>query len=307
MSTTGRDLARRLRGLVALGTATTLVLFLAYRGVHGDAVPLSDATTPAVLAVDTARNALYEAHDIVRNSGAGGDTSGEFYTRISVAQQSLAVAASENVMGLEGRHDLQTVTGLIAVYSIWLDRRGREPAGSPLRAAYLQYAERVLGPGTGGDIMSRLADLRAGQVAEARRQASFPWPLWLGWGTVAVLWTLLCAALLETQRFLRHRFRRPVDLRLLGATALCVTGVPTLAWHTVAVHGAMSGALSEIVRPVPAAKVPDTADDVHGALRHAWFWASLSEWVLLGGVVVVALAVWGLWPRIAEYRFRVPR
>ncbi|MFI8951747.1 hypothetical protein ACIGO6_35260 [Streptomyces sp. NPDC053750] len=312
MSTTGRALTRRLRLLVVVGTVTTLVLFLAYRGVHDDTVPLSTASTPGILAVDTAQGAMREAHRVVRDSGPEGDTSGEFHTQISVAQQSLAVAASENVTGLAGRHDLQTLTGLIAVYSGWVERRGREPDDSPLRAAYLHYAEKVLGleaePGTDGDIMNRLEALRAEQLAEARRQAAFPWQLWLGWSTVAVLYVVLCGALLETQRFLRRRFRRPVQLRLLAATAVCALGVPVLAWHTLSAHRAMTDSLAEVSveRDDPAA-VPDVADEVHGALADAGFWASLSDWVLLGGAVVVALTVWGLWPRIAEYRFRGPR
>ncbi|MGV9984956.1 hypothetical protein [Streptomyces olivaceus] len=311
MSTTGRDLARRLRLLLVLGTVTTLALFFAYRGVHDDTVPLSTASAPGILAVDTAQGALREAHRVVRGTGAEGDTSGEFLTQVSVAQQSLALAASENVTGVAGRHDVQTVTGLIAVYSGWVERRGREPDGSPLRAAYLHYAEKVLGleaePGTEGDIMSRLDTLRGAQLAEARRQAAFPWQLWFGWCTVAVLYAALCGALLETQRYLRRRFRRPLHLRLLAATAVCALGVPLLARHTLAAHRAMTESVADVRVPARPDAVPEVAGEVQGALADAGFWASLSDWVLLGGAVVVALTVWGLWPRIAEYRFLGPR
>ncbi|WP_109033993.1 hypothetical protein [Streptomyces rubrogriseus] len=309
MSTTGRDLVRRLRLLLVLATATTLALFFAYRGVHDDTVPLSTASTPGIRAVDTAKSALRQANAVVRETGAEGDTSGEFLTQVSVAQQSLALAASENVTGLAGRHDVQTVTGLIAVYSGWVERRGREPDGSPLRAAFLHYAEKVLGleaeAGTEGDIMSRLDDLRGEQLAEARRQAAFPWQLWLGWCTVAVLYAALCGALLESQRYLRRRFRRPVQLRLLAATAVCAVGVPVLAWQTVSAHRAMTDSVFEVrVPPAAPEAIPEVADEVQGALANAGFWASLSDWILLGGAVVVALTLWGLWPRIAEYRFR---
>ncbi|MFG2678654.1 hypothetical protein [Streptomyces sp. NPDC048392] len=312
MSTTGRDLTRRLRLLLVLATAATLALFFAYRGVHDDTVPLSTASAPGIVAVDTAQSALRQAHRVVRDSGAGGDTSGEFLTQISVAQQSLALAASENVTGLAGRHDVQTVTGLIAVYSGWVERRGREPDGSPLRAAYLHYAEKVLGldaePGTEGDIMSRLDSLRGEQLAEARRQAAFPWQLWLGWSAVAVLYAALCGALLETHRFLRRRFRRPLHPRLLAATAVCALGVPVLARNTVSAHRAMTGSVAEVrVPPADPDAIPEVADEVQSALADAGFWASLSGWILLGGVVVVALTVWGLWPWIAEYRFRGTR
>jgi hypothetical protein len=312
VSTTGRDLVRRLRLLLVLATAATLALFFAYRGVHDDTVPLSTASTPGIRAVDTARGALRQAHDVVREGGAEGDTSGEFLTQISVAQQSLALAASENVTGLAGRHDVQTVTGLIAVYSGWVERGGREPEGSPLRAAFLHYAEKVLGveteAGTEGDIMSRLDALRGEQLAEARRQAAFPWELWLGWCTVAVLYAALCGALLETGLFLRRRFRRPVPVRLSAATALCAAGVPVLAWQTFSAHRAMTDAVAGVrVPPAGPDAVPEGAGEVRGALADAGFWASLSNWIPLGGAAVVALTLWGLWPRIAEYRFRGQR
>ncbi|MEU9071075.1 hypothetical protein AB0D60_29770 [Streptomyces sp. NPDC048306] len=312
MSTTGRDLTRRLRLLLALATATTLALFFAYRGVHDDTVPLSTESAPGIRAVDTAQSALRQAHDVVRDTGAEGDTSGEFLTQISVAQQSLALAASENVTGLAGRHDVQTVTGLIAVYSGWVERGGREPDGSPLRAAFLHYAEKVLGlraeAGTEGDIMSRLDALRGEQLAEARRQAAFPWQLWLGWCTVAVLYAALCGALLETQWFLRRRFRRPARLRLPAATVLCAFGVPLLAWQTLRTHRAMTDSVAEVrVPPAGPDAIPVVADEVQGALADARFWASLSDWILLGGAVVVALTLWVLWPRIALYRYRGQR
>ncbi|MER6343785.1 hypothetical protein ACWC10_00510 [Streptomyces sp. NPDC001595] len=312
MSTTRRDLTRRLRLLLALTAATTAVLFLAYRGVHDDTVPLAADSAPGILAVDTARNAMREAHEVVRDSGPRGATGGEFHTQVSVAQQSLARAAAEDVIGVEGRHDLQTITGLIAVYSGYVELWGREPDGSPLRAAYLVYAERVLGVGagtpTGEDILSRLGDLRDKQLDEAGRQADFPWQLWLGWSTVLLLYVALCAALLETQRYVRRRFRRPVQLRLLAATVLCAAAVPVLAWLSRVAHDAMARSVTAISAPrTDSDDIPGVAGQVRHELGDAGFWASLSDWVLLGGAVVMALTAWGLWPRISEYRFRVPR
>ncbi|QIJ62290.1 hypothetical protein [Streptomyces sp. JB150] len=313
MSTTRQELVRRLRRLLALALATTCVLFVAYRGVHDDTVPLASSSTPGILAVDTARHAMRQAHEEIRDSGPEGDISGEFHTWTSVAHQSLALAASENVTGAKGRHDLQTITGLIAVYSAWVERWGQETdTGSPLRAAYLHYAERVLGldsaPGTDGDVMSRLDALRAEQLAEAERQAAFTWQQALWWSAVAALYVALCLALLEAQRFLRRRFRKPVQLRLLAATGVCALGVPVLAWLTIEAHGAMADTLGWIrVRRQDPDLVPEVADNVERSLADAGLWSSLSDWVLWGGAVVMALTLWGLRPRIAEYRFRGTR
>ncbi|MFJ8942714.1 hypothetical protein ACIRG4_05420 [Streptomyces sp. NPDC102395] len=301
MNTTRRDLVRRLWLLLSLGAVTTLVLFGSYRGVHDDTVPLASSSTPGILAVDTAKNALRRAHAAVDGSGPAGDTTGEFHTQISVAHQSIAVAASEDVTGLADRHTLQTVTGLITVYSSWVERAGRE-ADPSLRGAYLDYARQGR-----DDIVERLDELRAQQLAVARRQASFPWPLWLGWGAVVVLSLTWCAALVEAQWYARRRFRDAVHPPLLAATVLCAGGVATLGWFTVRAHSAMADSVAELRTPRPAPEIPQAGADVRRNLADAGLWASLSEWVLVAGVALMALTVAGLWPRIAEYRFRGPR
>ncbi|MEV6409453.1 hypothetical protein AB0M58_42155 [Streptomyces bobili] len=301
MSTTGRALTRRLRLLLALGALTTLALFAAYRGVHDDTVPLASSSTPGILAVDTAKSALLRAHAAVDGSGPAGDATGEFHTQLSVAHQSIAVAASENVTGPADRHTLQTVTGLITVYSAWVERAGRESDAS-LRGAYLHYAQQGR-----DDIVDRLDDLRDEQVRVARAQASFPWPLWLGWGTVLVLCLVLCAGLVEAQRFSRHRFRTPVHPPLLAATVLCASGVAVLGWFTVRARSAMRDSLAELRVTRSADEIPGAGADVERYMADAGLWASLSEWILVGGALLMALTWLGLWPRIAEYRFRTPR
>lgn len=210
---------------------------------------------------------------MVRETGAEGDTSGEFLTQVSVAQQSLALAASENVTGLAGRHDVQTVTGLIAVYSGWVERRGREPEGSPLRAAFLHYAEKVLGleaeAGTEGDIMSRLDALRGEQLAEARRRPPSP-----GSCGSAGARSRCCT------RPVRGAAGEPAvpAAPLPAARATAVAGrhrgvrrrVPVLAWQTVSAHRAMTDSVAEVrVPPAAPEAIPEVADEVQGALADA--------------------------------------
>lgn len=301
MSTTGQDLVLRLRLLLVLGVVTTLVLFGAYRGVHDGAVPLASSSTPGILAVDAAKNALQQAHAAVDGSSPAKDTTGEFHTQISVAHQSLAVAASENITGPADRHTLQTVTGLVTVYSAWVERVGKE-TDATLRGAYLHYAEQGR-----DDIIDRLDDLRNAQLDVAREQASFPWPLQLGWGTALGLWLALCAALVEAQRFARHRFRSAVHPPLLAATVLCTSGMAVLGWFTVRAHTAMGDSLAALRTPRPAQEIPEVGAVVERHLADAGFWASLSGWILVGGVLLMVLTWAAMWPRISEYRFRVPR
>ncbi|UIX30099.1 hypothetical protein [Streptomyces sp. GQFP] len=307
MSTTGRDLTRRLRLLLALGAAATLVLFGAYRGVHDDTVPMASSSTPGILAVDTAMHAMRTANKVVSGAGATDDTTGEFHTQISVAHQSLARAASENVTGIEGRHTLQTVTGLIAVYSGFVERSGKEGDDSVLRGVYLHYAGRVLSSESDGDIMDRLKDLRAEQVKKAEGQASFPLPLRLGWSAVLVLYVALCAALVEAQWFARRRFRHSVHPPLLAATVLCLAVVAVLGWLTLGAHTAMNGTLDGLLQPKSADEIPGFAAHAEVKMENVGLWAALSNWVLIEGALLMALMVAGLWPRIAEYRFKASR
>ncbi|MCQ0023692.1 hypothetical protein M4914_12525 [Streptomyces somaliensis DSM 40738] len=302
MSTTARDLRERLIRLVALGLATTFVAFGAFRAVHDDAARLAGSSSPGVLAVDTARSALMSARESVPGAGLDGAGSGTFHTRVSVAHQALAVAASENVTGVEGRRTIQTVTGLIAVYSGWVEQAHREPARSPLRAAYLHYADRVLNaPGTEEDITGRLTDLRSQQVAVAKEQASLGWARALSW-TAAALFALLCAALWETQRFTRHRFRRLADPPLLAAAALWTAGAAVLAWLTLRTRGGTARALAELRTPRTGDGVAAAGGRVAEHLAGVDLRAAASDLILVGGVALVALTVSGLLPRINEYR-----
>ncbi|MEU3446265.1 hypothetical protein AB0H29_03390 [Streptomyces thermolilacinus] len=303
MSTTAYDLRLRLAVLVALGLAATLVLFGAYRSVHDDAARLAEASSPGVLAVDTARSALALAHEAVPEAGLEGAGTGAFQTRVSVAHQALALAASENVTGIEGRRTLQTVTGLIAVYAGWVEQAHREPDGSPLRTAYLHYADRVLdAPGTDEDVMGRLAELRAQQLAVAERQAALGRPLTLAWVAAAVLFTALCAALWEAQRFTRRRFRRLADPPLLAATALWTAGAATLAWLTFRTREGTAQALRELRGAPTGDGIATAGARVARHLADVDVRAAASDWILVGGVALVALSVSGLLPRIAEYR-----
>ncbi|CAL9306566.1 hypothetical protein [Streptomyces sp. SudanB25_2051] len=303
MSTTAHDLRVRVTLLVALGLATTLVLFGAYRAVHDDAARLAGASSPGVLAVDTARSALGLARAAVPEAGLEGAGTGAFQTRVSVAHQALALAASENVTGIEGRRTLQTVTGLIAVYSGWVEQAHREPAGSPLRTAYLHYADRVLdAPGTDEDIMGRLDELRARQLAVADRQAALGTPLTLAWAAAAALFTALCAALWEAQRFTRRRFRALADAPMLAAAALWAAGAATLAWLTLRTRGATAEALRELRGEPTGDGIATAGARVAAHLADVDVRAAASDWILVGGVALVALSVSGLLPRIAEYR-----
>ncbi len=306
MSTTARELARRLWTLLALCVAATAALFGAYQGVHTDAVPLSTRSAPAVLAVDTAKDALTQAKDDAVRGAAG---NGDFQTRISVAEQSLALAASDNVTSLKGRQALQTVTGLIAVYTGMVEQADEEPSGSALRTAYLGYAASVLDnrqtPQAG--VMGRLDQLQSDQLATLSGQSSFGWPLWLGCGAVAVLGLALVVALVEVQRYSRRRFRRRWNRPLAAATVLLAAGTAVLGRFTWQTHSGMAQARARLAPPLAGDAIQRAGAAVARCMAGTDFRAAVADWIPIGGAALMVLIVAGLMPRIADYRFRGSR
>ncbi|WP_261800930.1 hypothetical protein [Streptomyces sp. PBH53] len=299
-STTARDLAVRRRLLLALSALLTLSLFVSYQGVHGDANALRTSSAPAVLSLDTALYALGQAQ---RDAGAPAPTS-DFQKQISVAAQSLsAAAADDDIGGSGGRQALQTITGLITVYAVKVQQSQLQPNGSVLREAYLSYATSILTE-KGSGIQDRLRTLQRQQRAAVHRQTSFGPPLWLSWTVTLLLALALGAALLETQLFLRHRFRRRYNRQLLAALALSAAGVVTTVLFTVWTQQGMTDTRQLLDRPLPGRLIPDAGRDTASYLAHTGFRASAAVWILIGGVLLMALAETGLRRHIDEYRFR---
>ncbi|MFB7505710.1 hypothetical protein [Streptomyces broussonetiae] len=298
-STTARDLAVRHRLLLALSALLTLSLFLSYEGVHGDADPLRTSSAPAVLSIDTALYALGQAQDDAAQAAPTSD----FQKQISVAAQSLAAAAGDGVGGPAGRQALQTVAGLITVYAVKVQQAQLQPSDSVLRDAYLSYATSVLAePGSG--IRARLSTLLAQQQDAVRRQASFGPLLWFGWTMTLLLAGVLAAALLETQLFLRRRLRRRYNRGLLATGALLVAGTGTALLFTVWTHRGMAHTRTLLDRPLTGPLITDAGRHTASYLAHTGFRASAAGWILIGGIVLMALAETGLRRHIDDYRFR---
>ncbi|MFF8950566.1 hypothetical protein ACF09I_17500 [Streptomyces sp. NPDC014940] len=299
-STTAYDLAVRRRLLLALSALLTVSLFASYQGVHGDAGPLRTSSAPAVVSIDTALYALGEAE--ADATGATPSTS-EFQKQISVAAQSLAQAAADDVGGPAGRQAVQTVAGLITEYTGMVQKAQLQPSGSVLREAYLSYASSMLKSDESG-IEARLKLLQDQQRAAVRRQTSFGGPLWLGWSVAGLCALALGAALAETQLFLRRRFRRRYNRQLIGAAVLTAGGFVTLVLFTVWTHRGMADTRGLLDRVVAGQAVSDAGPRTASYLAHTGFRAAASAWIVIGGVLLMALTETGLRPHIDDYRFR---
>ncbi|MGW4565664.1 hypothetical protein ACWEN3_25680, partial [Streptomyces sp. NPDC004561] len=229
--------------------------------------------------------------------------SSDFQKQISVAAQSLAAAAGDDVGGPAGRQALQTVAGLITVYAVKVQQAQLQPDGSVLREAYLSYATSILtDPGSG--IQARLKVLQRQQRAAVHGQTSFGPLLSLGWGTTLLLTLALAAALLETQLFLRRRLRRRYNRGLLAAGALLAAGLAVTLLFTAWTHAGMADTRHLLDRPLTGRAITDAGRQTASYLAHTGFRAAAAGWILIGGVLLMALAETGLRRHIDEYRFR---
>jgi hypothetical protein len=322
MSTTRRSLIRRLVTLLALTSAGTLALLAAYAGVHGTSGTVRVDTAPAILDVAAAQTALELADSSARTSlesdHAGLMGTGEEYrTQIAAADQSLSRASEGNVTGESGRRTLQTLAGLVTAYTGWIERADRREDSAELRAAYLSYAEGMLRRPDSG-ILPRLEALQDEQRQALARQVSFGPLQWLCWAAAVALFLALGWVLVGTQRFVRLRFRRRWNPWLAVATLLLALVLVPLALFTVQVRTSMEqseGLLGDVVaqqqrvgtsQPGAADVGPEirkTAEEVEHDMSGTRWRADLIGLIPVAGLLIGALVVRGLQPRIAEYRF----
>lgn len=304
-SGTLRELTRRRLALLVLAVLACTALHHAFQGVHADADPLRTSTVPGILAVDTAIDALADAENGI--DPRQGASSADFLTRISVAHQSLARAAADDVTGLNGRQTIQTVTGLIATYSGWIEDANGQPAGSVLQTAYLQYATDMLGTQSAGSaadatIMGRLVELRAEQQEVLRRQSDFGPLLWAEWSFAAVLTLALLALLAEAHAFSGTRFRHRWNPPLALAVLLLAGGAVALAVFTVLTRAALAYARDQLTPALKGDAIPKAGAAVAARLAGTGFRAAAADWIWAGGLLLAALVLLGLQPRISEYR-----
>jgi hypothetical protein len=300
-STTRKGLLLRLWALLALTVAGMVALSVAYQGVHRNSGPLRTSSAPAVIEVATARRTLDQTQKIVE-----GRLPGDVETGISVADQSLAQAASRNVTGTTGGQTLHTLVGLMVTYNSRVEQAENQDRGLPLRDAYVSYARSTLRrSGTG--IIPRLERLQGTQRAVVDRQASFGWAQWLSWGAALVLLVALAGLLVETQFYLRRRFRRRFNPWLAAATAVLVLGVTPLVAATVRTQLALEASRDRLVtvtRTTDHQEITRAQEYVRSRMDGTKQWATAVYAVPVEGVALGALVVAGMWRRVGEYRFQ---
>ncbi|WP_030835312.1 hypothetical protein [Streptomyces hygroscopicus] len=307
MSGTRAFLVRRLAALLVVTALAVSTLLAAYYGVSRNSAAVTDRSTPAILQVAAATEALRGSYREAEGSLNGSTTDveglGENYrTRLSTAGQSLAQAVKSTTGGEPARRSLLTVAGLVSSYSDIIEQAYVNRDNANLRAAYLSYARTML-ERSDGDILGRLRAVQARQLHVLEEQTSFGWLLSCAWLLVPVLFLTLAGLLGHTQYFLRHHFRRLVNPWLATATALLVAVVP-LAVFTYQTQGRLESARTTLSADDIGSDSGGTAKEVADTMRDTHWRAGAVDWIPLGGTALAALIVAGLQPRIDEYRFQ---
>lgn len=217
------------RSMVVLELALVAVLGMSAwvaQGTRATAERVEAHSVPSIMHILAAHAAVVEADaaavDSFRTGAAGLTGPGERYqNQIALAGQSLTQLAVDSIAGASVGQSIQLVQGQLAAYTGLVEQADaqfrRDPA-SILARADLWYASRLLHqPGSG--ILAQLDDLLAveREALAGRLTGGRMAPGWVAvWIIPAVL---LLTLLVGTQVFLSRRFRRTLNVPLLGATA----------------------------------------------------------------------------------------
>ncbi len=135
------------------------------------------------------------------------------------------------------------------------------------------------------------------------RQTSFGWVLWLAWAVACALFVALGGLLVDTQRFVRRRFRRLVTPFLAVATALLLVLLP-LALFTGQIQDRLGSARTLLTSRTASPSTPQVLPEVLTTMQDTHWRAGVVGLIPLAGTVLAALVLAGLQPRIDEYRFQ---
>ncbi|MEV6672544.1 ABC transporter substrate-binding protein [Streptomyces sp. NPDC051162] len=304
-------LIRRLATLLVGTLLACAALLTAYYGVSRNSPAVNGRTTPAIVEIAAAETSLKASFTAARSSltGPAGPVEGageEYRAQLNAANQALEKATINTVAGDDGRQTLRTASGLVSSYGYLIEQAVRSGTDAVLRDAYVASAHSTLTrPGSG--IVDRLEEVQHDQREVLGEQVSFGWLLTLAWITAFALCAGLIRLLADTQRTLRRRFRRRVNPALAAGTALLAALALTLAVLAVQIQGRLHAAAAHIEHDRTHGGIrAETLHWVNGTLRSTQWRAALTGYVVLAGVLIAALVLIGLQPRIDEYRFRHP-
>ena len=214
-----------------VGTGTLVV---AQRSVAG----VRHATVPAIVGAQRIHATLADADRAEANAFLSGATEAagphHQYTKdIADAMRQLEVAAEQAAGDAAVGRQIQAISVQITDYTSLVDiARADNEQGYPVGAAYLRQASEMMHRPTDGILakVDELGDLDAQDLTAENTTLIVTVGMLVLYAAGAIT---LFALLVHSQRFLRQRFRRRRNGRLLGATALLILLSATVAGEGV--------------------------------------------------------------------------
>lgn len=239
---TGAHTVRKLRwarnGVLAALLATALCCLLVSLQAHRVITTAARGGTEAIIEVDAARQALVEADAALLTNVHRGDIAltgpGSTYNdQITAANQSLVLAANDNIADAEARAQIQFAEGLLITYTSLVDHAFTDyPTGSDhtLGTVEFWYASDLLHQ---GPIQTLHKLHRTEQAAiDAKRRSLWLSPEKFWWILLAPVLALL-GFIIRSSQLLWRGFRRLVSIRLALTLLLAIVAVVIVGWGTV--------------------------------------------------------------------------
>jgi hypothetical protein len=223
MSTTPGKLRARtaviVAGIVVLWTVSLTAVLAADRAIDGIGLTTVPAMIDAQRIHATLADADREAADAFLAGGAG-SAERRYEADVAAASDELERAAEHNGDGVPAGRQLASVIALVAEYQgLVQTARTDNRQDFPVGAAYLRRASTLMHePGDG--ILARVDSLEGMNSADLAGEDSSLWLVVATGAACGVMTAVLLALLVSLQAFVRRRFRRRRNTRLLGSTAL---------------------------------------------------------------------------------------
>ena len=221
-------LLRRLSILVAVAAAMlTLVGTAAVVLTRNTVDSVGHRTVPAIIDSQKIHEALADAdrsaaNDFLSGGVEVGGPRQQYQSDISTVTSELEQAAEHNSVGSQGSTVLQRVSAKVTEYTGMVETaRAYNRVGYPVGATYLRTASRLMHDPKTGILVDIDALDRLNNQDLGRENAQ----MWVAAGALAGFYLValgVLAMLVYTQGFLRARFRRRRNPRVLAATALLI-------------------------------------------------------------------------------------
>jgi hypothetical protein len=225
LSTTPGQLRLRSSLVVAGAAALSLVGFVGVVGANGTVDRIGHQTAPAIIDAQRIHATLADADRAAADAFLAGSTGStaqqhRYEADIATSSHQLEQAAEHNAGGRQATQDLQAVIAMVTEYRGLVETaRADNRQDIPLGAAYLRRASALMHRPSDG-ILARIDSLGALSGRDLSEEDISLWSAATALAVFVLLAIAVFGLLVSLQAFIRRRFRRRWNRRLLTATAL---------------------------------------------------------------------------------------